>query len=367
MCIIIVNQEGKLIKDELLIKSATINPHGLGVTWLDTYETEYSLSSDWEHLRVERPYIAHFRYATIGKVCKENTHPFEIGDTGCLLYQNGSVLNLGSTFKTDAQHMADILADTNPEHWGDILEMSDCRWVVVDTINKTVDLYNEEMFLERDGMQFSKANVLDGELVAVYGTLKQGYSNNRVMGTSKFIGRGRTANLYPMVGHGVPFVLPEKGIGHNVSVEVFMTTKEQLEGPIDRLEGHPNWYNRKKTTIIMEDGKWLECWLYFNPTHKSTDYEPEEFMEEFVSPYRQSNQWKFDNWDDTNDSPKDAGLDVWHSDPDKPEYSDDLSGAVCDKCGFFDTIFDDLNDELFCNHCNNYTTSEDIVEVDKPF
>ena len=370
MCIIIVNEKGKLIKDETLVKSAVINPHGLGITWLDTGVTDFYNSSDWSVLKEKkRPYIAHFRYATRGKVCEANMHPFTITGTDKVLFQNGTVSNLGNKNVTDAEHMAKILSDTNHKHWRHILEMSDCRWVIVDTKTKEVTLYNKEMFIERSTVLYSKNNVLEGELVAVYGTLKRGHGNNRVMGRSKFVGEGETVNRYPMVGHGVPFVLPVKGRGHNVKVEVFMADKKTLEGPIDSLESHPNWYRREKTLIRMDDGNFINAWLYFNPTVDVNNYKEEDFMSEYVGRTYSSSLSHYAGYN----RPNDAGLAVWHTDngsstgdltDEELGLSDNLDGACCDTCGGFETQWDDTSDALWCWECQCYVTSQDVIYVD---
>lgn len=351
MCIIIVNKAGELIKDEILLKSAAINPHGLGITWLDTYKTDYSLSSEWQVLRTDRPYIAHFRFATIGDVNESNMHPFPIGDTGCLLFQNGSVLNLGDKDRTDAEHMAEILDKTDYIHWEYILEMTECRWVIVDTIGKNVDLFNEEMFVERDNILYSKANVLEGELVSVYGTLKRGFGNNRLMGMSKFIGSGKTYNQYPMIVSGIPFVLPRKGEGHNVKVEVFMVDKATLEGSLDSLEGHPTTYDRRKTLIELDSGEFITTWLYFYDHYHNVRFENAEYQAEYTLGYRPSSIASSDN------------LFGWHNTDDQTIHENEwLDKSICDKCGQFDTIWSQTRQELYCNTCIDYTTSIDITK-----
>ena len=206
MCVIICNPKGLVIQDDVLLKASTLNPHGLGFTMLDTGVTRYVGSNDYDVLRTNRPYIAHFRYATIGKVSKRNAHPFTITASKAL-YQNGTVANLGGGDTTDTEAMATLLSKCPESEWKDILEMTDCRWVIVDTKKKDYTLYNESAFIERNGVLYSKANVLDGELVAVYGTLKQGFGNHSVMGyQSKFVSAGETVNTYPMIDQGVPFV-----------------------------------------------------------------------------------------------------------------------------------------------------------------
>ena len=270
MCIIIANHKGIQLSSDMLLKCATLNPHGLGVTWLDTFETELSLSSDWKVLMCKRPYIAHFRFATIGDVSLANNHPFEIGETGNMLYQNGSMYNLGSDTMTDTEHMSNILRDTSQEWWGDVLESNDCRWCIVDTKNKEYELFNEDLWIESKGVLYSKSNVIDHEIVAVYGTLKQGHGNNSVMGVSKLISKGKTLNKYPMVESGIPYVLPRKGEGHNIVVETYLVDKNDMYS-IDSLEGHPSHYVRRKTHVRLDDGVTIvRAWLYFMP-HKHVD------------------------------------------------------------------------------------------------
>lgn len=370
MCIIIIKDNKDIIQDEILLKSAHLNPHGLGITWLDTWKTEYSLSSDWAQLQTDRPFIAHFRYATVGKVCMDNNHPFRIGDTQQMLYQNGSVLNLGDKDRVDAQHMADILADSNPEHWESILEMSDCRWVIIDPESSSYELYNEEMFIEKDNVTYSKKNVLEGELVAVYGTLKRGFGNNSVMGfASKFVSTGETYNKYPMICSGIPFVYPNKGEGHNIKVEVFLTDTRTLEGPIDGLEGHPHNYRREKTLIKLEDGNYVHCWLYFYP-HYHSGLDSSQFEAEFTRGYdpNYSNQLSLStkwgsSWGQDLDATYwgDTRLDDIEDNEKAKASLDDVSGSCCDKCGNFDTRWDDVEDELWCHDCATYTSSIDIV------
>jgi len=54
MCIIIIKQEGKLLPKEVAKTSGRINPHGLGIIWLDTFEVTYHKSSEHKVLDTER-------------------------------------------------------------------------------------------------------------------------------------------------------------------------------------------------------------------------------------------------------------------------------------------------------------------------
>lgn len=350
MCIIIINKQGDIIPNDMLLKSATINPDGLGVTWLDTFETEYSLSSEWATLAVNRPYVAHFRLATVGVVSLENNHPFEIGKTGCMLYQNGTVASLGDSTTTDTEHMAQILAATHGDHWSSILEMSDCRWVIVDTEYRLVDVYNEAMFIEKDGVEYSKVNVIDHEIVAVYGTLKRGYGNHDVLGFSEYICDGVTVNQYDMVSQGVPFVSPKVGGANNIVVELYCVDKLSM-GPVDQLEGHPNWYERKKTPICLDDGVTIvNAWLYF--LDDPATYEGKDKIAEYTTGYDK-------DWVTKSEQVQtDWGWDYYGK-----LASTGLDGCSCDECGGTDTSWDDTQNSLYCYSCSDYRTSSEIVTI----
>ena len=172
MCVIIIKEKKKIIDHATLLASATINPDGLGILWLDTYEIEKTSSDDYPKLLTERPFIAHFRYATVGKINLNNCHPFSI-DKNNALFQNGTVPGLGNQIKTDTQELAEMLGEVPIKHWESILEMTDCRYVVSNTKTRKYKVFNPKLWhTDDDGVLYSKPNVLGYSLMAVYGTLK---------------------------------------------------------------------------------------------------------------------------------------------------------------------------------------------------
>ncbi len=112
--------------------------------------------------------------------------------------------------------------------------------------------------------------------VAVYGTLKKGKCNHRLMISTKseFVGRGKTAEKYPLVITGLPYLFENKGIGHQVEVEVYKVSESGLAA-LDRLEGHPNFYIRKPVLCELSDGTKRVCLIYFINKKRSS-------FEEFV-------------------------------------------------------------------------------------
>lgn len=86
-------------------------------------------------------------------------------------------------------------------------------------------------------------------LLMVYGTLKRGFYNHRVMGDAKFLGecitRGfvmRDLGSFPCVTKGDSTVLGE----------LYELTDEQFQY-CDRLEGYPSFYNREQVTAHMTE------------------------------------------------------------------------------------------------------------------
>jgi len=91
--------------------------------------------------------------------------------------------------------------------------------------------------------------------VAVYGTLKQGYGNHRLLVNSKLLGTDITEPKWTMLDLGA---FPALVHGHNTAViEVYEVTLPVFES-LDRLEGYPSFYNRKEI-----DTKYGKAWVYY--------------------------------------------------------------------------------------------------------
>ena len=275
MCVIIVKQNNKPLSREVVKTSARINPHGLGIVWLDTFEVTRHKSNEYSVLLTnenkERPFIAHFRYATVGKISVDNTHPFVCGNkTDELLMMNGTAFGYGNKNMTDSQDLANELGYMPRQMWKEHLKIQDsntngyCRFVSINTRTRSFQIYNRELFTYRDGVWYSKANVLQDNVIGVYGTLKKNYSNyNHYLRSSKFVGKGHTKDKYPLIQEGLPYMVNKKGIGHNVEIDVFKISDATFTA-IDQLEGHPQWYKREQIPVMVK-GKVILCWVYFNP------------------------------------------------------------------------------------------------------
>lgn len=340
MCILIVKEKKDLkISNETLAVSSVINPDGLGIIWLDTYELEYHDSKDYHLLQVNRPFIAHFRYATVGGSTPENRHPFNINDDE-YLFQNGTNYNLGYKGGTDTEHLADILSCCDKHVWRDILEMTDSRYVTANVHEKTYEIYNESLWHCRKGVLYSKNNVLDKTLVAVYGTLRKGGHNYKnYLADSLYIGNGETTNRFPLIIDGLPYVMSKAGKGYNVIVDVFAVDKKSLSH-LDQLEGHPDWYKRKKTSITFEDDKKLQAWLYFNDTIEDSGEYHKGYLEA-----KGISQSSWDTWDEEED----------FSSSSIEKYDDTYNyNHSCERCKSYDTIWDATMGDFYCFTCQDY-------------
>ena len=106
-------------------------------------------------------------------------------------------------------------------------------------------------------------------LVFVYGTLKRGFHNHgliRQIG-AEFVSIGRTAESFPLVVDGLPYLLNSRGCGHQVEGEIYRIPDSEGWTALDRLEGHPRFYKRELTNIDGDDGETYCAWVYFLARH----------------------------------------------------------------------------------------------------
>jgi len=359
MCIIIIKQKGKQLAKDVAKTSARINPHGLGIIWLDTFEVSLHESKEFKILDTDRPFIAHFRYATIGAITKANTHPFRCGsNSNEWLMMNGTIKGLGSVEMSDSRELALLLGEFPRHTWKSELEKYDCRFVTINTRNRTFQIYNQEQWIQRDGVWYSKDNVLETNYVAVYGTLKKGYSNYwNYLSSSTHVGSGVTKDKYPLLIQGLPYLVNKRGTGHNVEVDVF-SVSESTFSALDRLEGHPKWYRRELVDIKMKNVT-IKCWIYFNPKpltggevmHKTYTQEwykplskPQYTLFPASQPARGKKFWEIE------DTLEDEGEDEFDVKNEKP---------ICIDC-FNDLAHDGLSN-YHCSGCDGWFSESEVI------
>jgi gamma-glutamylaminecyclotransferase len=106
-------------------------------------------------------------------------------------------------------------------------------------------------------------------LVFVYGTLRKGQHNHGMLASARFVAEVKTAAIYTLISlGGCPGLLKD---GHAaVTGELYLVDAHTLQR-LDRLEGHPKFYERMGITIDGHE----EAVAYFLPRDK---YEREDVI-----------------------------------------------------------------------------------------
>lgn len=126
--------------------------------------------------------------------------------------------------------------------------------------------------------------------VFVYGTLKRGFSNyRRLMQAASFLGEATSVSPnYAMLDGGFPKVLDCPERGHPILGELFEVDAATL-ADLDRLEGHPRWYQRKRRLFRKTDGTKVEAWVYIMQSGRMESWE----YAHFVQPVRGTLAWHY--------------------------------------------------------------------------
>jgi len=88
------------------------------------------------------------------------------------------------------------------------------------------------------------------QLLFVYGSLKRGFENERLMFHAKSLGKAKTINKYPLIINTklrYPFLLNHENVGHNVIGELYEVTMSRIS-ELDSFEGKE--YIRSKILVL---------------------------------------------------------------------------------------------------------------------
>ena len=103
--------------------------------------------------------------------------------------------------------------------------------------------------------------------VAVYGTLRKGFGNNRLLESSKFVGEGKIDNNWslfvPVVDDKMvsfPYAVEETS-DEGFVCEVYEIDDKTLKS-LDYLEGYPSFYDRKEVEVEL-NGEKVTASMYF--------------------------------------------------------------------------------------------------------
>ena len=273
-----------------------------------------------------------------------------------MLMHNGTIKGLGTDEMCDSKQLAIQLGSINRADWKNELEQHESRFVSVNLRTRSFQIYNRNLYTYRDGIWYSKANVLQDNLIAVYGTLKKGYSNYYAYLTNaKHIGRGNTQDKYPLIVDGLPYLVNKKGVGHNVEVDVFKVSDMQLK-KVDELEGHPQWYKRIQVPIKLKN-RTLNCWIYFNPKEVNLGT---EMHQSYTQQSRIKSQFTFEDVQSTYDATENhQAIDIGWDDNDFPT----IETPTCIDC--FNDVEHDLFHNYYCSSCGGWFKEEEILNFNK--
>ena len=93
-------------------------------------------------------------------------------------------------------------------------------------------------------------------LVGVYGTLKKGKGNHQnYLGKTEFL-RNAEVKGFRLFENGIPFAVEDDTSPYNICIEVYNVTDKATLIELDRLEGHPDFYERK-VFDVEGDAVWI--------------------------------------------------------------------------------------------------------------
>lgn len=285
MCVIIFKDYEKSVPEYLFDNSFRINSDGIGLYATNGTDEVIEKSMTYYNFKetIEKyndpawRTVYHFRKTTAGLSDLKNCHPFNVGN-GFQLFHNGTVYSLSLDKRySDSNLFAKTIGMVknfrgNLKAIKNIVECLDVsRFLVIDKSDYVI--INEDDGIWKEGVWYSKRDVLDckplNNKVFVYGTLKDGGSNNYFMKRgAKYVGDAETCSKFPMIIKGLPYVINRQGEGNTIKGEYYMVDDSTLER-LDGLEGHPSFYKRVKQNIRVKINtgnsvhfKYETAWIY---------------------------------------------------------------------------------------------------------
>ena len=92
--------------------------------------------------------------------------------------------------------------------------------------------------------------------VAVYGSLRAGHGNNRLLVDSELLSTERVKGMGMVSLGGFPAAYPSEE--KEITIEVYKPKNIDTERSLDYLEGFPTFYDRKIISTSVGD-----AWIYF--------------------------------------------------------------------------------------------------------
>jgi gamma-glutamylaminecyclotransferase len=111
--------------------------------------------------------------------------------------------------------------------------------------------------------------------VFVYGSLKRGFGNARLLSESRYLGDAVSIDRFRMWGWGFPYIAASED-GLPVAGELYEVDEATLAN-LDRLEGHPRHYCRQHRWFVVDDAKVAPAWVYVaGPGPASADHDDDD-------------------------------------------------------------------------------------------
>lgn len=297
MCWIMVKPKGNTIPYDFIKEAQKKNKDGYGVSWYDNgIQTFKTLDFDTFISRLatieDHLMVVHLRNATVGtSTCTTNVHPF-IVPTG-VMFHNGTISNLrcSTSVESDTNQLAQAISTCKFKKVSDIEPL--LKIIAGETINRlvflnnngTVDIINKKLGIDDpNGNWYSNDYHVKEEttLVFVYGTLKEGFSNNLYyMYNADFIDAGTSVEKYAMIGKDMafPYLLGLHKDGHNIKGELYEVSPTTLKR-LDQLEGYPVHYDKTTIDIVDSKGQVHKATTYIKAKLYQSDLD-KEFIDEF--------------------------------------------------------------------------------------
>lgn len=134
-----------------------------------------------------------------------------------------------------------------------------------------------------DWLKKQPTNLSRGDLVFVYGTLKRGFRNHRVVENARFVGEATTLEPWALPIYGgrhVPTVLPINE-GYRIKGELYEPDVPEWRY-LDKLEGHPHLYKRARVEVrLVGEDTPMNAWIYFFTSPMMGDLVPGRWAEEW--------------------------------------------------------------------------------------
>ena len=123
--------------------------------------------------------------------------------------------------------------------------------------------------------------------VAVYGSLRKGLGNHRLLEHVKVFDKGVTCVPYDMYSLGGFPAITHGGV-KGVVVEVYRVDDETMQR-LDNLEGYPHFYDREEVEVALVDSdEDVTAWVYFmHEAPRSDEYlvQGNDWKEFYTSKY----------------------------------------------------------------------------------